>query len=142
MGILSGLYTAGVALFQRLLVALTGETSDLATLLAILLVASAFTPVRRALEAAADRRFPARLAPHAHPTAGSPEPSAVPISNDPSSDTRIVPSAQLITVEASGQVSCPVGGQRNVLDCLSCGHLRATVAGSPAAIVCDVPSSP
>jgi hypothetical protein len=55
--ILAGLFTASVGLSQRLFVALTGETSDLAIVLTTLVAASAYTPVRRRLEGVAERLF-------------------------------------------------------------------------------------
>lgn len=55
--ILAGLFTASVGLSQRLFVALTGETSDLAIVLTTLVAASAYTPVRRRLEGFAERLF-------------------------------------------------------------------------------------
>ncbi len=55
--ILAGLFTASVGLSQRLFVALTGETSDLAIVLTTLVAASAYTPVRRRLESIAERLF-------------------------------------------------------------------------------------
>lgn len=55
--ILAGLFTASVGLSQRLFVAFTGETSDLAIVLTTLVAASAYTPVRRRLEGVAERLF-------------------------------------------------------------------------------------
>jgi hypothetical protein len=55
--ILAGLFTASVGLSQRLFVAVTGETSDLAIVLTTLVAASAYTPVRRRLEGVAERLF-------------------------------------------------------------------------------------
>jgi hypothetical protein len=56
-GLLGGLYAASVALFQRLFVALTGDRSDAAVVITTLIVAGVFTPARKSLEAAVDRRF-------------------------------------------------------------------------------------
>jgi hypothetical protein len=125
MGILSGLYTAGVALFQRLFVALTGETSDLAIALTILLVASAFTPVRKRLETAVDRRFPASPAPAVAAAPGTTV--AAP-----------VPRAVIVPVDEAGFVACPAGGSKSLRECLGCPRLRATVPGQSPAIVCEV----
>ena len=55
IGILGGLYAAGVALFQRLFVGLTGDTSDAAIVVTTLVLAAAFTPVRKVLESAVER---------------------------------------------------------------------------------------
>jgi hypothetical protein len=56
-GILGGLYTAGVVLFQRISVAITGNTSDAAIIVSTLVMASLFTPVRNWLQGFVDRRF-------------------------------------------------------------------------------------
>jgi hypothetical protein len=142
MGILGGLYAAGMAVFQRVSVALTGETSDVAGIVAILMVASAFTPVRRALESAIDRRFPARLATilpdPMPPTAGPPHTTADPAGLD---RDRLVPSARLLPIDTTGIVRCPERGPVAVFECLTCPHLTATVAGSGPSIVCD-PGAP
>jgi two-component system NarL family sensor kinase len=50
MGICGGLYAAGLALAQRVFIAATGNTSDVAIVVATLLMAAAITPARRALE--------------------------------------------------------------------------------------------
>jgi hypothetical protein len=55
MAICAGIYAAGVALSQRLFVEATGNTSDVAIVLATLLAAGAFMPVRRWLETMVDR---------------------------------------------------------------------------------------
>ena len=60
-GVLAGLYTAIVALAQRVFVASTGQQSDIAVVVAIFVVAGTFTPLRNALQAVVDKRFkPAR----------------------------------------------------------------------------------
>ena len=56
-GILGGLYTAGVATFQRVFVILTGDRSDAAIIITTLVLASMFTPIRNWLQAMVDRRF-------------------------------------------------------------------------------------
>lgn len=55
LAICSGIYSAGVALSQRLFVALTGNSSDLAIIFATLLAAGAIMPLRRWLETIVDR---------------------------------------------------------------------------------------
>jgi hypothetical protein len=55
--ILAGLFAGTVSLSQKLLVALTGETSDLATVLATLCIVAAFTPVKNRLQDTVDKRF-------------------------------------------------------------------------------------
>lgn len=60
MAILGGMYSAFILLFQRLFIAFTGNTSDLAAVMTALVVASAFTPVRRTLEGVVERRYGTR----------------------------------------------------------------------------------
>ncbi|MEA2677496.1 MAG: hypothetical protein QOJ81_1637 [Chloroflexota bacterium] len=55
--ILAGMYAAGVALFQRLFVAVTGDKSDGAVVITTLILAGLFTPVRNGLQSFVDRRF-------------------------------------------------------------------------------------
>lgn len=55
--ILAGFYAAGVALFQRLFVAVTGDKSDAAVVITTLVLAGLFTPVRNGLQSFVDRRF-------------------------------------------------------------------------------------
>jgi hypothetical protein len=62
--ILAGLYAASVSLFQRVFVALTGDTSDAVIVLTTLILASAFTPVRKSLEGLADRYLKPEVAAH------------------------------------------------------------------------------
>jgi hypothetical protein len=62
MAILGGLYTASVALMQRIFVALTGNPSDAAIVVSTLLLAGALTPLRRWLEAIVERNTRARAA--------------------------------------------------------------------------------
>ncbi|HVM30430.1 MAG TPA: hypothetical protein VM305_06635 [Candidatus Limnocylindrales bacterium] len=57
VGIVAGFYAASVALFQRLFVAFTGNSSDAAAVISALLLAAVFTPVRKWLEGVVDRRF-------------------------------------------------------------------------------------
>ncbi|MDQ3930772.1 MAG: GAF domain-containing protein, partial [Chloroflexota bacterium] len=56
-GVLAGLYSATVALTQKLFVALTGEKSDAAIVITTLVLASLFTPIKNALQSLVDRRF-------------------------------------------------------------------------------------
>jgi hypothetical protein len=55
LAIISGIYTAGVALSQRLFVSMTGNSSDVAIILATLMAAGAIMPLRRGLETVVDR---------------------------------------------------------------------------------------
>jgi hypothetical protein len=54
---LGGLYAASIALFQRLFVSVTGQTSDAAIVITTLILAGVFTPARKALEGAVERRY-------------------------------------------------------------------------------------
>jgi hypothetical protein len=56
-GILGGLYAAGVALFQRLFMTVTGDRSDAAIVITTLVMAGLFTPVKNSLQNFVDRRF-------------------------------------------------------------------------------------
>ena len=53
--ILAGLYTAAVALFQRTIVAITGESSDLAVVMTLFVLATVFTPIKNTLQSSADK---------------------------------------------------------------------------------------
>jgi hypothetical protein len=74
-GILGGLYAAGVALFQRIFVTVTGDKSDAAIVLATLVLASLFTPIKNSLQTFVDKRYkpvtkvetPAPAHVHTHP---------------------------------------------------------------------------
>lgn len=57
VAILGGLYTASITFFQRLFVALTGNTSDAAIVITALILAGGLTPIRKGLEGTVDRRF-------------------------------------------------------------------------------------
>jgi hypothetical protein len=64
VGIVAGIYAGLVELLQRAFTALTGDTSDAAAVISALALATVFTPIRNALQAAVDRRFkPADAAP-------------------------------------------------------------------------------
>jgi len=53
--VLAGVYTAAVALFQRLFVAVTGQSSDIAIVLTLFVLATVFTPIKNTLQSNADR---------------------------------------------------------------------------------------
>ncbi len=55
--ILAGVYTAALKLFNELFVQLTGAQSESSIILATLVLAAAFTPVRKSLEGVVERRF-------------------------------------------------------------------------------------
>ncbi|HEY8134436.1 MAG TPA: hypothetical protein VIF08_00225 [Candidatus Limnocylindrales bacterium] len=66
-GILGGLYAAGVALFQRLFVTVTGDRSDAAVVITTLVLAGMFTPIKNSLQSFVDQRFkPAGATPAVH----------------------------------------------------------------------------
>jgi hypothetical protein len=54
---LVGVYTASVALFQRMFVAMTGQSSDIAIVMTLFVLATVFTPVKNTLQEAVDRRI-------------------------------------------------------------------------------------
>jgi putative oligomerization/nucleic acid binding protein len=54
---LAGVYTASVALFQRMFVAMTGQGSDIAIVMTLFVLATVFTPVKNTLQEAVDRRI-------------------------------------------------------------------------------------
>ena len=53
--VLAGLYTAAVALFQRAIVAATGQSSDIAIVMTLFVLATVFTPIKNTLQGTADR---------------------------------------------------------------------------------------
>lgn len=55
--ILAGLYSASIALFQKLFMAATGEKSDAAVVITTLLLATTFTPIKNLLQTTVDKRF-------------------------------------------------------------------------------------
>jgi hypothetical protein len=55
--ILAGVFTAGVGLAQRLFVATTGQSSDAAIVLATLVIATLYAPLRKRIEKVIDKRF-------------------------------------------------------------------------------------
>jgi putative oligomerization/nucleic acid binding protein len=54
---LGGLYTASLALFQRLFVATTGQGSDLAIVMTLFVLATVFTPIKNTLQEKVDHRI-------------------------------------------------------------------------------------
>ncbi len=55
--ILAGLFSATVVLLQKLFVALTGQKSDGATVLATLVIVAGFTPIKNRVQEMVDQRF-------------------------------------------------------------------------------------
>jgi hypothetical protein len=152
--LLGGLYTAGIALFQRVFVAMTGETSDAAIVMAMLLVATAFTPLRRWLESVVERRFPAlaeaeaaaHVAADRDGSAGSAVGPGAPVMSapDPPSGSfaaelldvgHTTAPVEVLPVSPGGTVTCPLGGTKTLYDCLGCLYFRA-VARHPPAVIC------
>jgi hypothetical protein len=78
MGILAGVYTASVALFQRIFVSLTNETSDAAIVISILILASVFAPIRSLLEVRVNRHFKPAERASREQTLGEPMPAQAP----------------------------------------------------------------
>ncbi len=67
--ILAGVYTATVAFFERVFVAMSGGNSDLATVMTLFVLAAVFTPIKNTLQGAVDRRIkPTTQPPAAHST--------------------------------------------------------------------------
>lgn len=136
---LGGLYTAGIALFQRIFVAVTGETSDVAIVMTILLVATAFTPMRKWLESVVDRRFPAQEAPP--PPMPKSEPGVAlpsrprPVAATPAASS--VAMAQLVAVEPNGGVRCPLGVERSLAYCMTCPQFVAVARQPSLTVVCQ-----
>ena len=61
--VLAGVYTAVVALFQRMFVAVTGQGSDIAIVMTLFVLATVFTPIKNTLQERVDRRIKPRSAP-------------------------------------------------------------------------------
>jgi hypothetical protein len=55
--VLAGVYSAAVAFFERLFVAMSGQSSDLAIVMTLFVVATVFTPIKNTLQATVDRRI-------------------------------------------------------------------------------------
>lgn len=55
--VLAGVYTAVVALFQRMFVAMTGQGSDIAIVMTLFVLATVFTPIKNTLQERVDRRI-------------------------------------------------------------------------------------
>jgi hypothetical protein len=76
MGICGGLYAAGMVVSQRVFIAVTGNTSDMAIIVATLLMAASFTPARKALETGVERLLAPRRDGGHGDEPESPEPGA------------------------------------------------------------------
>jgi hypothetical protein len=139
MAILGGLYTAAITVFQRLFVALTGNTSDGAVVLTVLLVASAFTPLRRAIEAVLLRRFANGSGRDSSATASPAQPSAESAERRPEDRawTGAVPIVTVRPIGADGRVECPRRHVRVPIGtCLACDAFLAIGRGGNGSVVC------
>jgi hypothetical protein len=133
MAVLGGMYSAGIALVQRIFVAVTGSESEVAVIVTILVVASAFTPLRRSLERLVDRRFAAersRTGDDSGAAAGRGIAGAARSSRQPLR-------AKLLSVSEDGHVDCPLVAGRTLRDCLRCTRFIAVVDDPDLEVVCD-----
>ena len=64
--VLAGIYTAAVAFFQRMFVAITGQGSDLAIVATLFVLATVFTPIKNTVQENVDRRIKPSRAPARH----------------------------------------------------------------------------
>jgi hypothetical protein len=119
MAVAGGLYTTSVVLFQRLFVAVTGETSDLVIVVTTLALAIGFTSARRALEGLVDRRWRP-----AAPAASSQDRTAVLPATDPTMLRVIELEATVDRLERLVQ-----GAVIEQPDAASAGRASATDAG-------------
>ncbi len=67
---LAGLYTAALAFFQRLFVAVTGQSSDLAIVMTLFVLATVFTPIKTSLQTAVDARIKTKVRPSGSSSTG------------------------------------------------------------------------
>jgi len=103
-GILGGLYAGLVALLQRVFVNLTGDRSDAAIVITTLVLAGAFTPVRRVLDSFVDRRFRSPTAAHpgqAHPGQAQPAVGELSLLDDPAFVRRIEAIAERVALQVN-----------------------------------------
>lgn len=56
-GVLAGIFAATITISQKLFLAITGQTSEAATVLTTLVVVAAFTPIKDRLQTVVDKRF-------------------------------------------------------------------------------------
>jgi hypothetical protein len=147
MAVLGGMYTSGIALFQRIFVAVTGSESDAAIVMTILVVATVFTPLRKGLEALVDRRFSGRQAESV--TVGERQaPARQPrrserqeaTSASPPSTARAVSRVHVEVVADDGTVACPLRTGVMIQDCLRCPYLEAFGDGAELTVVCRPPA--
>jgi hypothetical protein len=147
MAVLGGMYTAGIALFQRIFVAVTGSESEVAIVLTILAVASVFTPLRKSLEMLVDRRFAERLLTDREDAAALPQPPASHPSVEPlpgaarAGIARPISRVHVGAISPDGSVQCRLRDGVAIQDCLHCPYLQAFGDGPDLVVVCRPPST-
>jgi hypothetical protein len=154
MAILGGLYTFSIAVFQRIFVAITNETSDAPLLITIFLVAAAFTPVRKSLEGMVDRWSRTAQPPALPKPAESRMPAGVArtaaelIALRRFEERLVAPGLSGVTadgvgvplpIDDEGRVECPAGGRPSFVGCLGCKYLRA-ITTTPPMVICTRPA--
>jgi hypothetical protein len=146
MAVLGGMYTSGIALFQRVFVAVTGSESDAAIVLTILVVGSVFTPLRRSLESVVDRRFSGgasgrrRRAGEGDEAEGLAALAAPGASLTSGEGAHSIGRVHLARVAADDTVRCPLRPAARIRDCLACPYLRAVADDPQLTIVCSPPA--
>jgi hypothetical protein len=103
----------------------------------LLVVAAAFTPVRRALEGIVERRFPAISG----EDSGAPVSVTVPAVLD-RPEVRHLEASRLLSIGSDGTGGCSLEGPVQLTACLRCDHLRSFVRDPEPAVVCAAPASP
>jgi hypothetical protein len=136
VGILGGLYAAGVTLFQRLFVAITGEPSDAPFLIAVFLIAGAFTPVRKGMEGTVDRWVRAGQQPaSAEGVATSPGSSVV--EERPSSTIAVGEPISMLPRSAPQAAGDDGGGARSAATVAAVRRLEALLTGGGVSAASD-----
>lgn len=155
MAILGGMYTASIAIFQRIFVAVTGESSDVPLVITIFLVAAAFTPVRKGLEGAVDRWVRGAGTTAMPAAAEHPDPAVTRAASELVALRRLEERFAAESRRATGQptverrlpidgesrVHCPAGGRPHFVACLGCRYLDAVLT-TPPTVVCSRPALP
>jgi hypothetical protein len=140
MAILGGMYTAGIALVQRLFVALTGSESDAAIVLTVLIVASVFTPLRRSLEATVDRRFSGGQPDERQGSEARTSVTEPLLASQPGSVghlRHVLQRVHLAPVAPDDTVTCPLRRPCRLRDCLQCRYLVGIDDSLKLTVVCN-----
>lgn len=145
MAVLGGMYTSGIALFQRIFVAVTGSESEIAIVLTILVVASVFTPLRHSLEMLVDRRFSGTLSIRHEGAARDGAPDMVEtrgpaLPQGGARSGRPVTRVHVGAITADGAAQCPLRDGVMIQDCLRCPYLEAFGDGTDLTVVCRPPA--